>query len=311
MRSIFVHITSESGHRASYRDLFVRLLGGQPSTGSIFWRCFWRLISSPNVFFATIDDDYLGFVSVAIVRSILRKPTIGLFLRPLQCFRTERPIIYPIKRFVFRNLLRLPRLRLLAIIPHDIRPELAEVSHDWIHDPQMWDLWLDGLPLLPDTELSQRIDAAREGRKVMVFIGGINLRKGFDMFLARAEADAGSLLYVSAGRVSPECAPFAARLKKLGMMVEDRFVTDDEILSLYKVANYAWCYYAPDYDQASGVFGRALQTGIEPVVREGSVLSDYIASLPPQLWGADLNSRQAWYEHNLRAVISACDIKSV
>lgn len=58
------------------------------------------------------------------------------------------------------------------------------------------------------------------------------------------------------------------------MLAEDRIVTDDEILRLYKVADLAWCCYAPDYDQASGVFGRALQTGVEPVVREGRVLSD-------------------------------------
>lgn len=255
------------------------------------------------MFFATIDDDYAGFIAVAILRAIQRKPTTGLFLRPLQCFRTERPIIYPMKRRAFRWLCKLPRLRLLSIIPHDIRPELAEVSNDWIHDPQMWDLWLDGPPILPDTDLSQQVDAARNGRKVMIFIGGANLRKGFDGFVARAEAEAANILFVSAGRISPDCAHLAAKLRKLGMIVEDRFVTDDEILSLYKVADYAWCCYAPDYDQASGVFGRALQTGVEPVVRKESVLADVVVSMQCQYSRVESESRYTWYSKHADNIV--------
>lgn len=268
-----IHVNAAGGHRSSYRDLFVRLLDGKPSTGPIRgWR-FWHLVRARAVFFATIDDDYAFFIAVAILRAIQCKPTTGLFLRPLQCFRTERPVIYPLKRYAFRALLKLPRLRLLSIIPHYIRPELSEVSHDWIYDPQTWDLWLDGPPVLPDTELSLRVRAAGVGRQVIIFIGEANLRKGFDKFVDMAEAESEHTLFVSAGRVSRDCEPHAARLRDLGMIVEDRFVTDDEILSLYKAADLAWCRYSPDYDQASGVFGRAMQTGVKPVVREESMLA--------------------------------------
>jgi len=58
------------------------------------------------------------------------------------------------------------------------------------------------------------------------------------------------------------------------MIVEDRYDTDAEIVSLYRVADLAWCRYAPGYDQASLVFGRALQIGVTPVLREGSVIAD-------------------------------------
>lgn len=275
MTTKLIHITSSSGHRPSYRDLFARLLDGAPSTGPIRGSCFWQLLRAHKVFFATIDDDYLGFIVVAVIRAIRRKPTTGLFLRPMECFRTERPIIYPVKRLVFRWLCKLPRMRLLSIIPHDVCPELSEVSHDWIYDPQMWDLWIDGPFVLPDTELSRRVEAARNGRKVMIFIGGASLRKGFNSFADLAEAEAENILFVSAGNISADCTLDAVRLRDLGMLVEDRFITDDELLSLYKVADLAWCSYAPEYDQASGVFGRAIQTGVEPVVREGSFLSRF------------------------------------
>lgn len=274
MNPPLIHITYADGHRSSYRNLLVRLLNGTPSTGPIRGARFWLLSRADKVFFATIDDDYLGFIFIAILRTIQRKPTTGLFLRAAQCFRTERPIIYPLKRHVFRWLCKLPKLRLLSIIPHDIRPELAEVSHDWIYDPQLWDLWLDGPPQLPDTKLSKRVESERGVRKVMIFIGSGNRIKGFPEFVAQVEKDKQKTLAVVAGRVNPEYKILSDRLKQCSMIVEDRFVTDEEILSLYNVADFAWCRYAADYDQASGVFGRALQTGVTPIFRTSSIIEN-------------------------------------
>ncbi len=276
---MLVHITRCSGHRASYQNLFVRLLDGVPSTGRICGARFWRLVRARRVLFATIDDDYAGFISVALFRALLRKSTTGLFLRPMQCFRTERLVVYPLKRLVFRWLRQMPRLQLLSIIPHDIRPELAEVSNGWIHDPQIWDLWVDGRPILPETKLSKQVEAARGARQVIIYVGKANILKGFDQFVSMAEQRKTDLLFVVAGQITPDCRASAARLCDLGMIVVDRYVSDDEILSLYNVAHFAWCKYQPSYDQASGVFGRAVQTGVRPVMRDGSVIEqlyDYL-----------------------------------
>lgn len=287
MRPSLVHISTGSGHRPSYADLFARLFDLQPSLGPIRGRAFWRLVGAHRLLFATIDDDYAGFAAVALCRALMGRRTAGLFLRPAQIFSGgDRPVATRAKRALFAVLRRLPGLRLLSIIPFDIRPELARVAHDWAHDPQMWDLWVDGPPSLPETDLSRQVQAQRAGRRVMIFVGRADRAKGFDLFAARAEAEAGQLFCVSAGRVSPECAADARRLAGLGMIVEDRFVTDDEILSLYGVADLAWCHYAPEYDQASGVYGRAVQTGVEPVVRPGSILQafhDRERSTPPQM----------------------------
>ena len=269
---MIVHINAAGGHRQSYQSLFLKLLDGEASTGVIRGPRFWRLVRAPKVLFATIDDDYLGFIAVALIRALLNKPTTGLFIRAMQCFRTERPIVYPLKRAVFRSLRRLSSLRILSIIPHDIRPELAEVTYDWIHDPQMWDLWVDGPPMLPDTDLSRRVQTERGTRKVIIFVGRANRNKGFPELVETARRESGGMLVVVAGCVARDFKREADILKVMGMIVEDRYVSDDEILSLYKVADQAWCRYAPEYDQASGVFGRAVQTGVEPIVNDGSVL---------------------------------------
>lgn len=267
-----VHISVPDGHHPSYQELFLRLLEGEASTGLIRGGLYWKLVFGRRVFFATIDADYAGFIAVALMRAVILKPTVGLFLRPIQCFRSERPIVYPIKRRLFRWLCKVPRLRLFSIIPHDICPELREVSHDWIHDPQMWDLWVDGKPDLPETDLSRRVDMERGDREVLIYIGAANALKGFPELVQTAKREVAKLLVVVAGRLQPSFSAAADDLRDIGMIVEDRYVSDEEILSLYRVANYAWCRYTSDYDQGSGVFGRAFQTDVAPLMREGSFI---------------------------------------
>ena len=69
----------------------------------------------------------------------------------------------------------------------------------------------------------------------------------------------------------------ASRFTAAGGMLEDRMITDDELFSLYATATYAWCCYAPHYDQASGIFGRAAQLGVPAIVRAGSVVERFRA----------------------------------
>ena len=62
------------------------------------------------------------------------------------------------------------------------------------------------------------------------------------------------------------------RLIATGAIVVDRFLTDVEIESLYGVSRAIWGCYSPERDQASGIFGRAMQLGVPTIVREGSVV---------------------------------------
>lgn len=278
MSRTIVHISATDGHHPSYQDIFVRLLNGEASTGSICSNIFWKLVREPCVFFATIDADYFGFVAVALIRSLLGKPTTGLFLRPQQCFKTDRPIIYPAKRICFRWLCKTPKINLLSIIPHYLRPELKEVTNNWIYDPQMWDLWLDGPPQLPDTPLSRRVESEAKSRRVVIYIGTATTSKGFLELEKFAQKYTNEYLIVVGGKIQPECHESMQKLMDSGMIVENRYITDEEILSLYKVADYAWCRYLPTYDQPSGIFGRATQTNVIPLVREGSLIEELLKS---------------------------------
>jgi hypothetical protein len=64
----------------------------------------------------------------------------------------------------------------------------------------------------------------------------------------------------------------AEKFDQAGGVGENKFVSDSDLLSLYAASDLVWALYAEDYDQASGIFGRAAQLGIPVIVRIDSLL---------------------------------------
>lgn len=271
----YVHVAAPNGHRQFYQDLFAGLFGLDPVIGRIGPRLWLDLVRARRLLFATIDDDYAGFIAVALTRSLIGRRTVGLFLRPSQCFESGR-LIYRLKRWTFQCLRHLPLLSLFTILPFKFDRRFAQVAHGWVHDPQMWDMH-DGAAST-ETKLSRDVLAAAGERAILCFLGSVTKSKGF-AFLADIVSDHPDLtkdiFVVAAGRVDPACDGDCARLISAGGMVVDRFVSDDELLSLYKTCDFAWCCYEPNYDQASGIFGRSVQLGTRPIIRKGAHLEKY------------------------------------
>ncbi|WP_287375467.1 hypothetical protein [Mesorhizobium sp.] len=128
------------------------------------------------------------------------------------------------------------------------------------------------------SQLSRDVLTAAGGRAILCFLGSVRKSKGF-RFLVDIVSDHPDLVkdvfVVAVGSVDPASGGDCARLISAGGMVVDRFVSDDELLSLYKTCDLAWCCYEPEYDQASGVFGRSVQLGARPIIRKGSYLEKY------------------------------------
>ena len=57
------------------------------------------------------------------------------------------------------------------------------------------------------------------------------------------------------------------KFKQCGGMAINRFVNEDELTALYASSDIIWAFYDEDYDQASGIFGRAVQFGVPSIVR--------------------------------------------
>ena len=81
-----------------------------------------------------------------------------------------------------------------------------------------------------------------------------------------------AMLFACGGKITPAMASRKASLEEHGGFIRDRFITEAELRDFYASADVIWCVYAPDYDQASGILGRAMQLGLPVVVRKGSLI---------------------------------------
>lgn len=269
-----VYARSTNGHRQSYLDGLGELFGLAPVSGEIDGRLFRRLVAAESLLFATLDDHLPSFMAVAGARSLNGRRTTALFLRAQKCFETGR-FYYPVKRRLFQALKSLPGLTLASITPFSVMPRHREVAHAGVIDPQYWDLH-DGTALRSpaSSALSEEVRARAGGRHVMCALGTLSQNKGA-AFLAetlhRHAELTDKILIVAAGHVATDAVRSVRRMAEAGALVIDCFVSNEELESLYAATDSVWACYAPDYDQASGIFGRAVQTGVTPVLRAGSV----------------------------------------
>lgn len=272
----YVYVQRSDGHRPSYQAILSQALDAEPVSGRIGLRRFARLLGARRLIFSTIDDNYFTFLLVSLGRAILRRRTVGIFLRPAQCWTGTR-YYHRWKRWVFAALRRIRSIAVLTIVPFPVRPEYALVARDWVHDPQMWDVSArEGG--LGETPLSRSMGDAAQGRRILCFVGGVSAIKGIDFLADIACIEPGfadRYLVAVMGKFDAESSPALERLMAAGAMIVDRHLSDTELESLYGTADMIWACYRPDYDQASGVFGRAFQAGKLSVVRSGSVIEQY------------------------------------
>lgn len=269
-----IYVKSGSGHRQSYVDLLGPVLGLSPAMGPMSRALKKRLLAADRLFFATLDDELVSFVSIALRRAALGRPTVALFLGPQSCFGA-----FNLKRFlkksIFVALKRVPKVTVGSIIPLSLAPEYGSVVDVGLHDPQWWDMH-DGYALRQpgDTPVATEVRRLAAGRPIVCWLGAASVHKGFAFVVEILEADpdiAKRLCFISAGTANSEQA-LASRFGAMGGIHIDRRLTDAEWESLYGVADAVWACYDPRYDQASGVFGRALQFGVPAIVRRGSLI---------------------------------------
>ena len=271
-----VYFENLNGHRESYNELFVSCFSLSPLTGKMNVKKFFSLVSAKKLLFGTLDDGYFSFMLISVLRTVLGKKTVAIFIRPAQCFMSNK-IIYRIKFFLFYFLKRLKKISVVTIVPFSIRESYKKVAAIGLHDPQLWDLseekhW--GL----ESELSARIISQAKGRKIVSFVGSVSENKGIEFFIRLIAGNSylkKDFLFVIAGKFNTSTVDYKEKIKDFDVVVYDKFINNLELSSLYNVSDYVWCCYHPDYDQASGVFGRAVQSGTIAITREGALLNDY------------------------------------
>jgi hypothetical protein len=259
------------GHWAEYYAVLTEFLGMERTESFTS-----ALISERPVLVASIESSLWRYAILSVVRAAMGRNTAGFLYRPLPTVSSGSARMR-IKRHTLALLKRLSRVGTFTILPFEVDPRFATVASHWIYDIQFWDLYYP-VPeerRLEEGPLSAAIRAAAGSKRICCAIGRQDRAKGLDklasLYGERPDVR-DSFLFVSAGEVMANARPAAQRLEESGGLVIDRALKRDELFDLYTCADLVWCSYAPDYDQASGIFGRALQLGVPMVVRDGSLI---------------------------------------
>ena len=277
----YVYERYGGGHRNINTVTWSQKLTLEPVFGSMTTRLFWRLFFADRVFFSTVEESYVEFAVLALLRAMFGRRTVGLIYRPRSCFYTAQ-LRFIVRRFYFIGLMHVPGVSVISCVPFSHDPRYATIARAYIHDPQLWDM-VDPAPwLTSSSSIGADVLARAAGRKVIVALGSLNEAKGFDFFSDLCCAgllDRSRYFCVAAGPVAKASADAAKRFVDAGGLLYDDFVSDDVIMSLYGVADLVWACYPAFNDQASGIFGRAAQFGIPAIVREGSFTEECAADL--------------------------------
>lgn len=263
---------SFEGHRGNY----VRVLGHALNGATLiapFKTASIAVLRAPVVLFATFETGPAKIALLALMRTLIARPTRIIVLRAKIDERNWRAWL---KRLMHGALARMPMVRLITVVPLDPRSHLQ--GRSWfVRDPEYWDLSVDKSSQLPSSALSQALLQGAGGRKILVITGGIDPQKGMGLLadLMQSPHWPHDKLHVAVvGKTIGSAKADVDRIASAGGAIKDRYLTDEELLSLYGIAACVWCCYPPDRDMSSGIFGRARQLGVWPVVREGSILSE-------------------------------------
>lgn len=263
----------DDGHRPAFIDLFVALLPARRARAPELW-----LASSP-VLFLMIEEAFALYALVALFRAAMGRRTVGFLFRPGPAVKGDSPRLRA-KRAVLRLLRRIPHCTSLTIVPFFSEPRFAEIADGWIDDPQQWDLpdadlrQVENLRRAPGGLALQVRDAAGD-RPVLAALGRLDRDKGFDQMVSAYLADEATRrgwMFAAGGTVAAALAATAQDFASAGGKLFNKHLSDGEMLELYAAADLVWCCYANDYDQSSGILGRAAQLGIPAIVRKGSLL---------------------------------------
>jgi hypothetical protein len=265
------------GHQPEFDRFFHKFL---PEIGFVVTNKTLKVsnfLSAAPLFCSWLDRgsfETIRFLFVAVLRSIFGRKSVALFFRPNSCFN-KKIFLSRFKRYALTTISRLPGVNIISIVPYGVYPQAEKVSTNWIYDPQLWDLETLGVSESEGDDLlflKELIDQAK-GRKIVVSLGTQNRSKGFDCFSdiwCKSEQIRNKYLFIAAGKIFPKSEEEAHKFEKNGGLIVNRRIKEAELFFFYKNADFVWSCYSEEYNQSSGIHGRAVQLGVPVIVREGS-----------------------------------------
>jgi hypothetical protein len=274
--SITICESSDDGHRLNWVRYFEREAALMQRSYAVEPSLARAMAVPGPLIIPMLEQRTMKNLAVMAMRALRGRRTLCLVLRATYAVRS-RGVGFAVKRALLRVVRRLPGAGLLSILPVALEPRTGALLTGWIYDPEICDLGEDVLLRTPAPEIAALRDRAA-GRMIVVALGRQVEGKGFgffcDLWAASPEVRE-RCLFVSAGTVAPELAAQAERFAAAGGVLMNARISDGQLFDLYAVTDAVWCCYSPEYDQASGIFGRAVQFGKTAIVRRGSYVERF------------------------------------
>jgi hypothetical protein len=276
---ILVYDCIPDGHRENYVRLLADLLEGQQLIGP--WaEMKRRLHAARNLMLPTFETAPALFTRTAILRALAGRRTTIIMMRMHDQPSNRR--MMRLGRSAALNLMALfPQIQLLSItpVPSKLHGSRLHRRIQEVADPEFWDVPMDVRRSPPETDLSQEARRIAGDRSILLAIGTIAEIKGLELLAAIQKAGGDEfrrkIAVVCAGHAPDSEEPCVRKIMESADFVYPKFLTDDEIYSLYGVSSLIWCCYRPDYDMSSGIYGRARQFNRLALVRKGSLLATF------------------------------------
>ena len=269
----------DSGHRKEYIKYCEEELSGERLY------MFSSFFKRKKIIFLMIEECFLAYFFISIIRSLFRMETYGLLFRGLEVIE-KHSLRHRIKYFLLCILKCNPYIKTISIIPFFIAEKLDEIADDWIFDIQFYDLdffrrtAIDNvkediaIKVLPKLKLN--------GRKIICALGRQDINKGSKEFVRiynEYESLRDKFIFVMAGACSGISQSDCEKFESNGGILINRNISNGELLRLYEISDLIWACYSPKYNQSSGIFGRALQLNKMVIVRVGSVTEKICLSI--------------------------------
>lgn len=260
---------SESGHRLEYIRFCESTLGGLRVSG-------WDLLTTKKtLLFLMVEESLLLYTVTSLLRALLGRKTVGLVFRAKECAQRSG-LRLKVKYAVMLVLKRVRNIKSLSIVPFFVCEGAENICDDWIYDFQFWDKdFLESMIEVNEVNKTvELIETQAQGRKVVCAIGRQDKSKGFDQFVRlylNSKALREKYLFVSGGKISGIDEALIREFESFGGLLINKRISDSELVALYKASDVVWACYSPEYDQSSGVLGRALQYKKAVIVRARSI----------------------------------------
>jgi hypothetical protein len=258
----YIFISNKNGHHKNYGIVIKKIIKGKTILNK--YKIPFILIKKNKIFYLDFDKSQLFYGLLAPLRKLLGINDIYFSVRSE--YILNRNFIGLIKRFI-HTLVKISGGRIISIHKGINTSDLSPYISDFIYDIQYWDLpFLDASYTKPP-----ELNFLSNNSSILAVIGALNQKRCKDKLIQFLTENNPKFHTIFAGKINQEDQSRISKLSNVTLI--NRYISDNELFYLYKIAHAIYCYYDLSVRRPSGIFGRAVQFGKPAIIRKNGFLA--------------------------------------